>query len=737
MYPPRLFPIGIIIVLLLTLGHASATEQVIPQPLPPINPTGGVFTDPAWLSVDFHRVSVTIDDQVAQTRIDMQFTNHGDGLAEGTFVFPLPANAAADRLTMFIDGVPYNAKILSADEARQIYNEIVRQYRDPALLEYIGQQAIQASVFPIPAGESRRIQIDYSQLLPVVNGLVEYVYPMTGRRLVDLVSISVSVTSTTPLGTIYSPSHPIAISRPSDTAFSAGYEALNVVESQDFTLYYGLDTDTVNLNLLTYRESATGEDGYFLLLIQPPLTVADDSIAPQDVILVVDQSGSMIGQKWAQAQDAAAYVLANLNAEDRFNVIVFSTGYRVYAPGLRPAGEAGDAIAWVRSLSANGGTNINDALLAALHMVDARDERPAAVLFLTDGQATEGVIDTQAIIGNLNAARQPSTRIFTFGVGDDVNTTLLDTIARDFNGAGTYVRPAQNIETAVASLYNRISAPVLTNVSLSFDGIVAELMFPERLSDLFAGEQLTIAGRYRRGSGAASITLSGELRGERLTYRYDDLSFRETAGGSAFVARLWATRYIAELLNTIRLRGENAELVDSVVALSLRYGIITPYTSFLIEEDDILTQDGQRRARTAAREEFETMSDEVAGAGAVDRASRLNAMSQAAVPLMAATQTFDQSMGGMDRAETDGFAGGGNAQNPIQTVGDKTFIRLNGVWTDTQFQPDTMTPRAVIFLSDAYFALLTAQPELARYFALGEQVIVVLGGVAYQVTPAG
>jgi len=732
--------ISLMFVFMLLIPSAlPASAQILPMPMPTRPPDGGgVFTDPNWLSLDYHRVDVTIRDQIANTAIDMQFTNNGDGLAEGTFVFPLPNNAAVDRLTMIIDGVAYDAKILSADEARLIYDEIVRQYRDPALLEYIGMQAIQANVFPIPPRESRRIQIAYSQLLPQENGLVQYVYPMTFKRLTNQISVSVSVESSTPIGAVYSPSHNIALSRSGNAAFKAGYEASNVVESEDFTLYYGLSSDAISVNLLTYRASAN-EDGFFTLLIQPPLSVDTERIVPKDVILVIDQSGSMEGEKWKQAQDAAAYVLDNINEQDRFNVVMFSTGYRVYANEMLASGEASAARNWIYSLWPEGGTDINAALLSAFDMTG---ERPTVILFLTDGEPTEGVTDIPAILDNLNVARKPNARIFTFGIGDDVNTLLLDSLTRDNNGAISYVRTGQRIDESVASLYNKINAPVLTDVTLTIDGVIAELMYPAQINDLFAGEQLTLVGRYRGSSDNATISLSGTLDNQQQTFTFSGLRFSDRAGGEALIARLWATRRIADMLNTIRLNGENPELVDSIVSLSLRYGIITPYTSFLIEENDILTQQGRENAAQRAASTFDDLTDQTTGAGAVDAASSLNAMEEAKsaapmafapAPTMAMTPVMRGGAPGNGSAEgeIDGYMP--EPINPVQSVGDKTFLLIDGVWTDTTFAPDEMEAQEVVFLSDAYFDLLTEKPELAEYFAIGEQVIVVLDGVAYQV----
>lgn len=696
-------------------------------------PWWGVSTNPEWLKIDHHRVSVEIDQQIARTEVSMEWVNEGNGLAEGTFLFPLPMGAAVENLVMYINNQPIEARILDAGEAREIYDAIVRQYRDPALLEFVGMGAVQANVFPIPPGESRRIEITYSQILEVDNGLIHYVYPfditrLTTYRPVEEASISVRVTSDDPIGSIYSPSHNIAIARQGDNRFRVGFEASNYAPDQDFSLYYGVASETISVNLLSYRESAN-QDGFFMLLVQPPLEIPEEQVIPRDIIIVLDQSGSMQGSKWDQARQAAAYVLDNLNPQDRFNVILFSTGWRLFSNQLESSDVAQEAIDWINGMFAEGGTDINGALTTALSMAHA--ERPTAILFMTDGLATEGETRTPQILANLQAASSPNIRIFTFGVGDDVDTVLLDSIARDFRGASTYVRPTQRIDEEVASLYNKISAPVLRDVEVTFDGVRVESVYPALpLPDLFAGTQLTIVGRYRGSAEDVTVTLSGEVNGERQTFIYDGFNMRARAGGEGFIARLWATRRIGELLNTIRLNGENAELIDSIISLSIRYGIITPYTSFLIEEDDILSQLG----RDAAAAQFSARSADMgfntsSGAGAVAAADALGGMAEAAAPMMMPQATM----------AAPGLGGGGAefeapAQSPIQTIDGKTFIRQDGVWTDTSFDPDTMTTVEIAFLSDAYFDLLTDYPELARYLALGEQVIVVYDGVAYQIT---
>lgn len=726
------------------MAAATATAQRDdPIPLPePIEPVccWGVWTDPAWLKIDYQRVNVTIDNQIAVTNVDMQFTNEGDGMAEGTFLFPLPREAAVDELLMYIDGQAIEAQILPADQARAIYDEIVRQFRDPALLEYVGQNAIQANVFPIPAGESRRIEFTYSQVLPVDNSLVHYVFPMNANTLssrsIGQMSIDVSVNSSDPISNIYSPSHRIGIFRDEadETAFVAGWEANNFRDASDFSLYYGLANETISVNLLSYRESAA-QDGFFMLMVQPPLSVPDEQIIPKDVIIVLDQSGSMWGEMWTQAVDATLYVLENLRPADRFNVVMFSSGVRQYARELLPATQVAGAIEWVKGEEPGGGTNINDALLTAIDMVESN--RPTTILFLTDGLATTGITGTPDILANVSDAAPDNVRIFTFGLGYDVDTFLLDQLADTFRGTGAYVRPSERIDEAVSSLYNKISAPVLTDVEIDFGAAFVELLYPQSLSDLFAGEQIIIAGRYREGIEDFTLHLTGQIDGEARRFIYEGLSLRDTAGGEAFIPRLWATRHIGELLNTIRLQGEDPELVQSVIDLSVRYGIITPYTSFLIEEDDILTQQGRDRAA----QNFDTGSAGFTGESAVDMAADISAMrsAPASAPMPAPADAMaDDAEALFDLAEEqDGAFGGGDVhsviRNPIATVNDKTFIRIDGVWTDTTFEPETMQTVKVSFLSDEYFDLLATYPQLGEYFAIADRVIVVIDGTAYEV----
>jgi Ca-activated chloride channel family protein len=450
------------------------------------------------------------------------------------------------------------------------------------------------------------------------------------------------------------------------------------------------------------------------------------------VILVLDTSGSMEGEKMEQARDAMHFVLDHLNRSDRFNIITFSTGVQLFSDRPEPLSKLAEARRFVDNLRAEGSTDINRALLEAIDA--AGHERPTILIFLTDGLPTSGVIDTPLILNNITQAAGSNLRLFPFGVGDDVDTLLLDSLAQELRGAGAYVRPGERVDEQVSGFYAKVSTPVLADLELTVDGVRIEDTYPYPLPDLFAGTQLIITGRYRAG-GPAVITLTGQVNGQPRTFTYDDLTFdatRRPSQSTEFIPRLWATRKIGYLLNQMRLRGENRETIDQIVSLSVRYGIITPYTSFLVEEPELaLSREGRE---VIVQEEYAAAQAappaEVSGEGAVNKAVEQNALAgadQAApLPMVMATPGPAGSAGPAPAAPA----------GTVSVVGDKAFVLKNGVWTDTAFDSTRMTATPLPFPSDLFFEFLADHPDAGKYFALGQRVIVVLNGLAYE-TVAG
>ncbi|HUT20395.1 MAG TPA: VIT domain-containing protein [Anaerolineae bacterium] len=691
---------GLAVVLLLMLAQPAFADGIIiiDPPVPEV---------PPYLTVKYHRVTVTIEDQIATTHVDQVFINESRHELEGIYTFPLPEGAAITDFSMWVDGERLSGEILPADEARHIYEDIVRRQRDPALLEYVGRNTFRARIYPIAPRSEKRVEIEYSEVLTADNGLIHYRYPLDTERFsprpIEDVSVRVEIDSKEAIKAVYSPSHEVDIDRRGDHEVVVGYEEANVKPDTDFDLYYTVSQDDIGLNLLSYKEE--GEDGFFLLLLAPQVEVEETEIVAKDILLILDTSGSMRGEKIEQAKGALAFVLDRLHEEDRFNVVSFSTGVRSFSDGLVDAAERERARRWVEGLEAKGGTDIGRAMLEAL--VQVEEERPTIIIFLTDGLATEGVVETDLLLSQIDGAAPDSVRIFSFGVGDDVNTILLDRMARDHRGASAYVRSGQRIDEEVSAFYAKVSTPLLSDLDLDM-GVRIEDTYPYPLPDLFAGTQVVVAGRYRRG-GEVTAVLRGTVNGEGRTFEYGGVRLREE-GGDAFIPRLWATRKVGYLLNQIRLHGESEELVQEIVDLSVRYGIMTPYTSFLVNEDVQLFSDEGRR--TTAEREYSVM-----------------ATAEPAAPMGKEAVDQAQKQGALERSGTATGATG----EAVKVVAGKTFLYREGMWIDTAYDADRMVPSKVGFMSDDYFALIEARPQWGAYLALGDRVLVVLEGKAYQV----
>ncbi len=670
------------------------------------------------LVIRYHHVVVKITNQMAVTTVDQTFYNPNDWTVEGMYSFPIPKDAGISSFKLWIDGKEVAGKLLDANQARQQYEDIVRTMRDPALLEYTDRGAVQVRIFPIASGAERRIQLEYSQPLLSENGLVRYTYPLNTEKFsmepLESVTVRVSIASLEPIRAVYSPTHKISTTQEDPFHAVAGYEDNNVTPDTDFSIYYSTGT-TEAFHLFTYKNSDPADpDGYFMLLLSPKPELPTQ-IVSKDVILALDHSGSMDGEKFQQVQDAADFILTKLNPDDKFNVISFSTAAEAYSSAMQPASRAPQAITWLKRFSAAGSTDINSALKKAAAGSDT--ERPTYLIFLTDGLPTEGITDTQQIIQNFNHISRKNLRFFSFGVGYDVDTVLLDTLSQENHGSSTYVMPGQSLDEIISAFYSRISAPVMTDLNLDFGSIQVYDMNPNPLPDLFYGSQVMITGRYR-SSGSTSINLNGNVNGSAQSLVYPEQVFTGTSleqdASLNYLPGLWATRKIGTLLNQIRINGPDKETIDQIVKLSIRYGIVTPYTSYLVTEPDALGADAQDRIVEEQFQAMSTMPAPSTGAGAVNKAADSGAMSAAEAP----TQDYEQN-------------------SPVKVIGSSTFLLVDGVWTDTRFDPKNLTPIKVSFLSTDYFKLAGYNSEVSAALALGEKVILMINGRAYQVVEAG
>lgn len=538
-----------------------------------------------------HQVKITIDDQVATTRVEQTFRNHTDRQLEATYIFPVPREASVRRFSMWVNGKEMAGELMEATQARKIYTDIVQRTQDPGLLEYMDHNLFRVRVFPIPPHGEQKLSLSYTSVVPSDHDLISYTYPLKtdGKALETLekFSITLELKSQHPIQNIYSPTHAIAVTRPSDKQAHILFEKNQAVLDRDFQLYYTAESKDVGLTTITHRPNSE-KDGYFMLLVSPRAELAKEQQVPRDVVFVLDTSGSMRGQRIVQARNALKFCLTNLNSQDRFAVINFATTVNKYTDQLLPASseQIDQARKWVDNLEATGGTAINEALSAALEMRPADSGRTFTLVFFTDGRPTIGETDTGKILKNVITKNSANTRIFTFGVGNDVNASMLDQMAEASRAVSTYVRETETIEDKVSSLYKKISHPVLTGLKLVIDpAIKLSEVYPPHLPDLFHGTQLVVLGRYN-GDGEAKVRLTGNVGKEQRDYVYSMNFAKKTGDDKNFVEDLWARRKVGYMLDQIRISGESKELVDEVVALAKRYGITTPYTSYLIVPDE-------------------------------------------------------------------------------------------------------------------------------------------------------
>jgi Ca-activated chloride channel homolog len=699
----------------------------------------------APLEVASHHVEVKIDGQVAITSIDQEFYNPNDQRLEGTYMFPVPKGAHIDKFSMEIGGKMVDAELLRADKARQIYEDIVRKMRDPALLEYAGRDLFKVRVFPIEPRSRKPIKISYTELLRSDAGTVTYSYPLSTEKFsaqpIKSLSVKVEVKTEQPLASIYSPSHKVEIKRDGANRAVIGYESKDEKPDTDFQLVYSSEARDVGLSLITHKPA--GEDGYFLLLAAPTIT-KETKLAPKDVVFVVDTSGSMAGPKLQQAKKALEFCVENLNNEDRFEIVRFSTEAESLFGKLVDADSEHRKRAsnFIADLKPIGGTAIADALQSALKARTEKTERPFLIIFLTDGLPTVGTRNPDEIVAEVKKAG--SARIFSFGIGSDVNTQLLDQIAEGTRAFSQYVLANEDLEVKVSSFYTRIKEPALTNVRLEFGGGVrTSKLYPAQLPDLFKGDQLVVTGRYT-GSGDVEAKLTGIANGREQTFTYK-VKFNDSSND--YVARLWATRRVGFLLDEIRIHGETNELRDEATDLARRYGIVTPYTAYLIVEDEdrrrvpmtersMQSMSADSAARAEVSKAWGGFKEKKDGEDAVANARSQNAFKFADQSAASIYSGAAESLRGFAvtapaaRAESDRLM---QYTQQSKFVNGRAFFQNGKQWVDTNAQNATKRER-VQFNSEAYFDLLKKHPEAAPWMALGQNVLLALDDTVYEIT---
>ena len=674
-------------------------------------------------NVKYHRVTVEINDQIARTTIDQVFENPGKRPIEVSYIFPVPAGASISSFSMFVGETELKGTVLDKDEARKIYEEIVRRKKDPALLEYVGSGLIKTSVFPIPPGESRTNRIVYEEVLRREGNLVEYIYPLNTEKFsaqnLEEATVNVSITSTAPVTNVFSPTHDVRVERFTDFRATATYTERNTKPAIDYRLYYATSERDVGASVICYRPDPNAP-GYFLLLASPKAEIDRSRIMTKNLICVLDRSGSMSGEKIEQAKGALKFIINSLNEGDRFGLVTYNNEVHVMSPELlaNTKENRDAALEHVEGLRATGGTNIRDALLEALKLA-VEGDRPNIIIFLTDGLPTVGERNIERIAESVLGANSAKARLFAFGVGYDVNAVLLDKLSSQNHGVSEYVRPKEDIEVKVSSFYAKVQNPVLTDVVFDFGGLVVTDLLPKVIPDLFEGGQLVLAGCYKEPM-KATVLIKGKLQGKEIAFEYP-LEFKAETDATAnnFVARIWASKQIGYLIDEMRVHGRDQELVDEIVRLSKEFGIITEYTSFLIETDEEIEAP---KAAAMTRERLDRSLGEATGSHGVAQAENAGKMQRENQVNL--TNDFYDANGNLVKYDA------------VRNVGSKAFYQRQGSWVDATFDAEKQQPTQIVQFSKEFFDLIGKLGRDSQYLSFADNIIVNVEGQAYQIMPA-
>lgn len=576
-----------LIALLLSTASAYATGALFVRPL-------NSSQTHELMSIKTYDATVAIQDQIASTHIDQTFTNKTSARVEATFVFPLPETAVITELIYWFNGQKYRAALRESKAAQQAYNDKIRKYLDPALLQDLGNNVFKLNIAPIEPQSDVRFEITYAELLPYEFGSVEYRFPLKTTGLspdaLERVSLQIDARTGTEFTVFESPSHGNTaenkITKVTPQHYTVTFGDEHFTPSKDFVLKVAASRSNISMNILTYTPSpadSMGTDSFYAMWVPAP----DNSTATlaRNAVFAADVSSSMEGERLDKLKQAMHVFLDGMTEKDRFNILPFSTNVVAFKPDLVPATPQNikDARTFVDKLGAAGLTNIDAVLQQALSMTFSTTASNLLVL-ITDGYPTWGELKEETIVEKVRTSNTQGVRIFPFGVGEDISKKLMTGIATPNGGYATFVQEFDSIPTLVRNFFMRVSKPVLSGLNIDYGGLQVYDVYARQLPDLFWGSQVLQFGRYRNG-GSFPVQLTGTAVGEPLVLQ-QTVDFPTEVGGNRAVARLWANQKIQFLLAEIAAYGEKKELVDAVIDLSIRYGILTPYTALYADPDE-------------------------------------------------------------------------------------------------------------------------------------------------------
>ena len=529
------------------------------------------------LSIRYHKVTVDVRDQIARTVIEEAFVNHTSEVLEGVFYFPLPADASISGFGMWVGDELVQGDIVEKERAREIYETILREKRDPGLLEWTGGNLFKARVYPI-VGE-KRVRIAYTQVLPKDGDGFGYRYALQSEMLqktpLERLEIEVNVASKVPIASAACLSHSARV-RTSQHAARVEFSAQEYTPDRDFQMRVDFAPREERLTFIPHRR---GDDGYFMLLIDAPQGVASAVDEPVDLLVLADTSGSLHGAPRAGQLAFLEALLGALGPEDSFNLATCDVETRWAFDGSRPANRqaVAEALEHFEARDALGWSDLSQAFRSAAERATDRTH----VVYLGDGVPTSGEADPAAVADELGRLVGPGT-FHAVVPGTSSELIVLRALARRGGGSVRSIGAGRDAAQTAFALRNELSAPTVQNLELAFEGVSVAAVYPEVLPNLPNGGQHVVVGRFDPGSDSSgSVRLTGTQEGRRLEFR-GDLELDASDEGNSFVPRLWARSRLDDLLE----EGRNPKIRERILALSEDFQIVTPYSSFLVLESD-------------------------------------------------------------------------------------------------------------------------------------------------------
>jgi MYXO-CTERM domain-containing protein len=695
---------GALGVLAVLSRNAGATGLVMPTP-----PAGNDAPARPPLSLGALR-TLTVDAQLGPSSADITERrtyaldpSYAGGSATLTFYQSVVGSGAP---TITVGDRTLTGTTLAPDAADAVRRRLTLQLRDPSPLRDLGTPLFVGDPLELAVATTGTVEVVVTTSVPLsAHGTLQgVVLPIDwARPPVGSIDVKVRARSDAPLRALYSPFHELAVVRDGVNEAHATYSGRTICTDFDLTLLVSSGEGPVHLDLVPFRYGQA-EGGTFLALVTPDPTPVTEDVLPRDIAFVLDTSGSMTGVKIAQAKEALRGVLGGLRPVDSFALISFSDGVRTFQSKMvkADAHNVADAMTFVDGLQAAGSTNIYDALATAFDTLPGEASHPRYVVFLTDGQPTVGTTSIDSIVAMAGTRNEVGARIFSFGIGDDVNTVLLDRLARQSSGDVLYVRPSQSVSVAVQDFFQRISDPVLANPTLDLGPFAIADLYPKVMPDLFAGRTVTLFGRYAF-PGRASIALTGSRGGQPWSVAFD-VTLPEYALADGYVPRIWAARHVGRLLADIKQGNADPALVDQALAVATRFGVTTNFTAF--------TADAQGNVAL----KYSAVPVTASGSVAVDTSSALNGYGQ-----------------------SDAVRATSAPNLTVRYVSDRSLPMQGGYLTDTKLSGDEAFVD-LSFGSDRYFAFAAAEAPwgAAWLLAAGTNARFELLGRAFRISdPVG